>query len=104
MPNDLVSLLKENIDLPLTPELAAWICMLAERVPPLVPLEEIARIPPEKSGDFVFAVEKVEDILDEIKAMHLFHWEEKEAHMNGLVFNPDYETFIKYERAGRCIV
>ncbi|MGH8762449.1 MAG: hypothetical protein ACREUR_04365 [Nitrosospira sp.] len=100
----LISLLKANFGLPLSSELAADICLAADQVAALVPAEEIGRIQPENHGGFTFSVERIEDISDEIKPLHRAHWDETEAHRHGLPFNPDYATFIRYERAGRYIL
>lgn len=100
----LMSTLQENIGMPLTPMLAAKIMLVSDAMSVLVPESEIAKIQPQTSGEFVFAAERMEDILEEIKPLHQAHWKETEEHRHGLEFNPDYETFIKYERAGRCIV
>lgn len=101
---DLVSLLKSHIGQPLTPDLAADICMIANQVPTLVPFDALERIKSETYGELTFAVEKIEDIAEEIKPLHKSHWDETEAHRHGLPFNPDYETFFRYERAGRYVL
>ncbi|SHL43264.1 hypothetical protein SAMN05216428_102390 [Nitrosospira sp. Nsp11] len=101
---DLVSLLKAHVGQTLTPELAADICMVANQIPSLIPFDVIERIKPAEYREFTFAVERIEDIADEIKPLHKCHWDETEAHRHGLPFNPDYETFFRYERAGRYIL
>lgn len=100
----LISLLKANIGLPVTPELAADIMLAADQVPTLVAFDVIERISPATHGEFIFAVERIEDIADEIKPLHRAHWDETETHSHGLPFNPDYETFVRYERAGRYVL
>lgn len=104
MNNDLLSLLQSSIGHPLTPELAADICVLAHQLPTLVAFDRIDRIQPEIHGEFTFALERIEDIADEIKPLHRAHWDETEAHRHGLPFRPDYAAFIQYERAGRYIL
>lgn len=104
MNTDLISILKSNIDQPLSPELAADIMLAADQIPTLVPFDVIERIRPEIYGEFTFAVERIEEIVEEIKPLHQAHWDETEAHRHGLPFNPDYETFIRYERAGRYVL
>src|SRR5574338_1268650 len=71
---------------------------------PLIEAEAIARIQPEEHEGFVFSVERMADIKEEMKPLHLAHWEETEAHRHGLPFSPDYETFIQYEGSGRYIL
>jgi len=100
----LVSLLKANIGLPLSSDLAADIMLAADQIPTLVPFDVIERIKPGVSGEFTFAVERIEDIEEEIKPLHKSHWTETEEHRHGLPFNPDYRTFIRYERAGRYVL
>lgn len=104
MNSKLISLLKANLGLPLSPELAADICRAADQITVLVAAENIGRIRSESYGGFIFSVECIEDIADEIKPLHRAHWDETEAHRHRLPFNPDYETFIRYERAGRYIL
>ena len=101
---DLVSLLRTHIGQPLTPDLCADICQIANQIPTLIPFEVLEQIKPEECGEFVFAHEKLEDIIDEMKPLHQAHWAETEKHRHGIAFNPDYETFFRYERAGRCVV
>jgi len=101
---NLISLLRANMGVQLDPNLAADIMVLADQIPTLVPFDVIDRIKPEASGEFAFAVERIEDIEDEIKPLHKSHWNETEGHRHGLPFNPDYQTFIRYERAGRYVL
>jgi GNAT superfamily N-acetyltransferase len=102
--SDLISLLKSNIGRSLTVDLAADICVLASQLPTLVRREQIERINPEQYGEFTFAVEKIEDIREEVKPLHQAHWDETEIHRHGLELNPDYEAFARYERAGRYVL
>ncbi|HEU4854389.1 MAG TPA: GNAT family N-acetyltransferase [Nitrosospira sp.] len=100
----LISILKANMGQALTPEIAADILVAADQVSTLVPLNAISKIQPEQYNEFTLAVERIEDITEEIKPLHQSHWDETEAHRHGLPFNPDYETFIRYEQAGRYIL
>ena len=104
MNNTLVALLAANMGNALSPELAADICVAAGRLDRLVPAENIARVSPGNYGDFAFSLERIEDIREEIKPLHRSHWDETEEHRHGLPFNPDYATFIRYERAGRYVL
>lgn len=101
---DLVSYLKSHIGQPLSPEIAADICMFADQIPTLIYPEKIERIQPEQCGEFTFAVEKIDEIAEEVKPLHQAHWTETEAHRHGLELKPDYETFARYERAGRYLL
>lgn len=100
----LISLLKANLELPLSPELAADICLAADQIVALVPAGDIAGIQSESHEGSTFSRERIEDIVDEIKPLHRAHWEETERHRHGLPFKPDYATFIRYERAGRYVL
>src|SRR5690242_4484079 len=104
MNTELMSLLRTNIGAPLSPELAAHIMLAADRIPALIARDAIDRIKPERHGDFVFSLERIEAIAEEIKPLHRAHWEETEAHRHGLPFNPDYRAFVRYERAGRYVL
>lgn len=101
---ELVSLLKANIGVPLSPDLAASICVAAGKMETLVPAFEISRVRPERDGRHVFSLERIETIAHEIKPLHQAHWKETEAHRHAFTFNPDYPTFIRYERAGRYVL
>jgi hypothetical protein len=104
MNNTLIALLAANMGDMLSPELAADICVAAECLDRVVPMENITLIPPEKCGDFVFSRERIEDIAEEIKLLHRAHWDETEEHRHGLPFDPDYAMFARYERAGRYVL
>jgi len=104
MSNHLINILKANIGRPLTPDLAADIYMLFGQLPTVVPASAIEKIQPRECDDFTFAVERMEQIMPEMRPLHLAHWQETEAHRHGLPFQPDYATFIRYERAGRFML
>lgn len=104
MNNDLFSYLKANIGQSLSSDLAADIMVIANQIPTLIPFDVIERIGPEQWGEFIFARETLEDIIGEMKPLHRFHWSETENHRHAIPFNPDYEAFFRYERAGRAVV
>jgi hypothetical protein len=89
---------------PLDPDLAADILVLADQIPTLVPFDVIERVKPEACGEFTFAVERIEDIEEEIKPLHKSHWDEVEESRRSLTLKPDYNLFARYERAGRFIL
>lgn len=104
MNQTLITVLRANLGQPLTADLAADICCAANRLSTLVSAEFIKTIKPETFREFTFAVERIEDIEGEMKPLHLAHWNETEEHRDRLPFNPDYDTFIRYERAGRYVL
>lgn len=100
----LLTLLRESLYRELTAEVAAQIYELSTRVPVLVPQSLIKQIEPAQSGEFTFARERMEDIVEEMRPLHRAHWDETEASRHALQLNPDYDAFIRYERAGRYIL
>lgn len=54
--------------------------------------------------DMVFWRESIESVIEEIKPLHLAHWQETEKYRAGLPFNPDYQAFIAAEQAGRYVL
>ena len=104
MNTQLIALLKANMGLPLTWDLAADIYVAAGRLETLVNTSSIEQIKPMICDDVVFARERIESIVGEIKLLHQAHWNETEAHRHRLVLNPDYDVFIRYERAGRYVL
>jgi N-acetylglutamate synthase-like GNAT family acetyltransferase len=101
---NLYEILKANIGQPLSPDLAADILLAADKVPTLIPHNVIERIKPMQCGEYTFSVEKMCDIVDSMRHLHRAHWAETECHRHDLILNPDYDTFIRYERAGRYIL
>jgi GNAT superfamily N-acetyltransferase len=104
MNNELINLLRTHIGAPLTPELAADIMLAATRVPALIACDAVDQIKPERYGDFVFSLERIEAIAGEIMPLHRAHWDETEGHRHGLPLDPDYPAFIRYEQAGRYVL
>jgi hypothetical protein len=100
----LIDILRANIGKTLTSEIAADIMCAAGQIPTLIPFDAIEKIKPAEYREFTFAVERIEDIADEVKPLHKCHWDETESHRHDLPFNPDYETFFRYERAGRYVL
>lgn len=87
-----------------TPQLALAICNAASALPTLIQSSALSRVAPVWHGDCVFSLERMADIADEMKPLHLAHWNETEAHRHDLPFNPDYATFIRYEQAGQYVL
>ena len=70
MNTELISLLKANVGSTLTSDLAADICVAASRMETLAQLRDIAQIKPRYNAHLVFAVERIENITEEIKHLH----------------------------------
>lgn len=100
----LFSFLDKHLGEPLTAALAMDILRVSAIPDPLIDKKDISGIAPVEHEGFIFNVERIESIEDEMKPLHLSHWDETEAHRHDLPFNPDYATFIHYEQAGRYIL
>ena len=53
---------------------------------------------------FVFAVERYDDCLDELKGLHAAHWLETEKYRHSLPLDPDYLGFLRMEMAGQLLL
>ena len=62
MNNELIGLLRSNLGMPLSAELAADIMLAADRIPALIACDAIDRIKPERYGDFVFSLASLNEI------------------------------------------
>jgi GNAT superfamily N-acetyltransferase len=99
----LSDLLWENRYQPLTLDLATQIMALS--MPQiLVSREKMEAIEAEEHEGHTFALERLGNILEEMQVLHSAHWAEKEEEPDRPPFNPDYDTFIYYEKTGRCLV
>lgn len=99
--NNLMDALQRNLGNTLTPELIAGLYMAAEEQPSPI---DIAGIPQDTHADYVLAVERIEDVLGEIKPLHAAHWAETETYRHGIALNADYEYMISSERSGRFML
>lgn len=84
----------------LTPELAAALELAA--LPPVVPID-IGDFKPLRHGDYTIAIERFSDVLPELHALHVLHWQETELHMKGIPMNPDYQRMQNAESAGKLL-
>lgn len=78
--------------------------MLADELSLLVPDSAFEPIQPGGYNGHKFNMERMEDVQHEIRPLHVAHWEETELHRHDLPFNPDYSTFVRYERANRYVL
>lgn len=71
---------------------------------PAKPDFTIPQYEPEQWNEYVFAREKLEDVLDELSILHRLQWDEVEHCRKGLPFTPDYMRMMTAERAGRYVL
>lgn len=102
--DSLINILLAHIGKPMTKELAADICIAADAISQLMPDEVFNHVKKKEYNGYLFNVELMEDVKNEIKPLHLAHWDETEAHRHDLPFNPDYQTFVRYEQANRYVL
>lgn len=62
------------------------------------------RFKPMTYGDVTFQVERMSDLVDEIKPLHVAHWNETEKHRHGQSLSADYAAFVASERAGQYVL
>lgn len=99
--NNLMDALQRNLGNVLTPELVAGLYMASQEQPE--PLD-VASIPGETYNGYSLAVERIEDVLHEIKPVHEVHWLETESYRHSIPLNADYEYMINAERTGRFML
>jgi len=93
--------LSESLGQELTPELAALIESVS-RLPQDNPIDPSIFGESEYRG-VVFRAEKLVDVLEELKPLHVAHFRETEGHHHHLKLEPDYEDMLMRERAGRLV-
>jgi GNAT superfamily N-acetyltransferase len=64
----------------------------------------IQDIPAIEYADHLIQVERIEDVLHELKPVHAAHWQETERYRHGIALNPDYNYIINAERSGRFML
>jgi GNAT superfamily N-acetyltransferase len=64
----------------------------------------IQDIPAIEYADNLIQVERIEDVLHELKPVHAAHWQETERYRHGIALNPDYNYMINAERSGRFML
>jgi hypothetical protein len=106
---DLIALLYQNIGKPLTSDLAADICMAAssrQARPMPAPADFGMAIydASEEVGPIVFQVERMVDVVPEIKLLHAAHWKETEGYRADIGFDPDYVQYVSLDRAGQFLL
>lgn len=60
--------------------------------------------PTEEFDGMTFQVERMRDVVEEIKPLHLAHWQETETHRHRQSLNPNYAELIAHERAGQYVL
>lgn len=51
-----------------------------------------------------YAKEKMADIIEEIKPLHLEQWQETEGYRHGLEFKPDYGRYLQYSESDFYVI
>lgn len=97
--NALRDALAPNLGKVLTPEVAVEIMQQFARN--MVGGIQTYDVEPLHHGEYVYQLERLEYILDELHELHQAHWLETEMHRHGIPFKPDYERIIDQERNGR---
>lgn len=97
----LMDALERNVGNVLTPELVAGLLMAAQE--PKNPID-VHGIAGKTHWDYAFAVERMRDVLHEVKPLHELHWAETESYRHSLPLNVDYEYMINTEDAGRFML
>lgn len=102
-PNSLIELLRANIGKPLTSDLAADICCTVEpkRAAPIPAPEWFGGA---ATGPVSFQVERMADVVEEIRALHAAHWEETEQYRADVGLDVDYDQYIAVENAGAFLL
>lgn len=98
----LTAVLQRNAGNVLSPELIYGILQSVSQTPDTsINIEDI---PPGEYAQFVICVERIADILEELKPIHAAHWQETERYRHGIALNPDYQYMINAERSGRFML
>ena len=58
----------------------------------------------ELPNGYTLARERMCDVIEEIKPLHLEHWRETESYRHGQPFDPDYTAFCTAEAGGRFLL
>lgn len=99
--NLLSQILWRNQGQVLTPELISGILHGADYTPDNS--IDVGQFAPCEYNGYTFAVERYQDIVDEIKPLHKLHWEEVDERLAVLPLNPDYPRYVKINREGRSL-
>lgn len=103
--DQLAAILKNNIGNTLTSELALGIMLQLElSAANNQDAINIQDIPSDVCGEFYLHVERLSDVLDEIKPVHQAHWQETEKYRHGIELNPNYEYMCNAEANGRFML
>lgn len=85
----------------LTPELAAHVTALVASLAYPGPVD-ISQCAPRPAGSYVLRAERMADVVDEMRPLHLAHWLETEGHRNTVQeLAMDYDGIIDFEKRGR---
>lgn len=100
-PQRLREALIAHFDQKITPQVAAaifgWSTECADKAVDLGGIELMHH------NGYVFHVERLADVLDELHPMHQAHYAETELHRAGLTMDPDYDGLLLDEQFGRLL-
>lgn len=100
---ELADFLRARIDKPLSREDAESILLLS--LPePLVSHGALSDHKVAISDGYTLQVERMCDVIEEIRPLHFDHWKETEAYRQGQDFEPDYAAFCTSEAGGRFLL
>jgi hypothetical protein len=64
---------------------------------------DTAQFGSQQCGSLMFQAERLSDIVPEMHALHVAHFDETEGHRKELGLHMDYEAILEEERAGSCL-
>lgn len=91
------------VGLTLTPELAAQLVARVTTRCYSGPVDT-SHIGPKTVGSYTLRCVRVADIIDQLRPIHLEHWQETETYRHGVEFKPDYQRGIDLEEQGRYVL
>ena len=99
----LLSKMGRTMTLELGDELLAALGRILTTPGPDFDLSALAGVRAEYQG-CTFQLERLADILDELRPLHQEHWAETERYRHGIALRPDYERMMGFERRNRFLL
>lgn len=101
IPAGLLALLRESVGQPLTVELASRVLGMVDSPDQGVDPE---RFEPIEAHGVVFRIERIRDVLAEIRPLHAQHWAETEKYRSVVGLEASYDQYITSERSGAFVL